>query len=211
MFKKSLIPDRVQILADIKKASQLYSKNLVGKKFLYIFNNSYIEVMFNKINFLHLTGVDTFLSAERFFDNAKKGKLSTKQFYFTSKKPYQLSKRKILHICDIATLATSECFMLENISTDKSIFKFGTTDLSFTICFGEDLDNLGNKKSNCLVPYSLRDEDCFDKASNVYSVDFILSKSNDEKLYNTIIFKNETSILSELPDDIKLLIDFDSL
>ena len=50
----------------------MYSQNLAGKTYLYVYGNEYFEVSFPIDHFLHLTGVETRLSAKDFYKNAKK-------------------------------------------------------------------------------------------------------------------------------------------
>ena len=49
--------DREKIVQEIKVAADLYRKHLVGKRFLYVFEGRYIEVLYKAANFRHLTGV----------------------------------------------------------------------------------------------------------------------------------------------------------
>ena len=81
-----------------------------------------------------------------------------------------MCKKKLGHITEIASFASSESFMLEEISTNFFTYKFGTSDLNFTLCMGEDLDSYGIKKSHCLVAQSLRDGDCFSKSNGDINV-----------------------------------------
>ena len=55
--KKELI--RKQII----EAANIYSQKLAGKKFLYVTSNYYFEILFLTDKFLHLTGVNTKLTA----------------------------------------------------------------------------------------------------------------------------------------------------
>ena len=57
--------DREKIVQEIKVAADLYRKHLVGKRFLYVFEDRYIEVLYKAANFRHLTGGDTNLSAKK--------------------------------------------------------------------------------------------------------------------------------------------------
>ena len=50
----------------------IYSQNLAGKAFLYVYGDEYFEASFPVDHFLHLTGVETKLSAKEFYENAKK-------------------------------------------------------------------------------------------------------------------------------------------
>ncbi len=186
-------------VADIKSAALSYKRNLVGRTFLYVFDNRFIEVIYKAVSFKHLTGVDSNLGARSFYKNSVKQTLSASNLSFNSDHPFSLCVRKVSHINDLANLALGECFMLEDISTNTHSYKFGTTDMEFTLLFDEDRDDLGNLRSEKYVVVSLRDEDCFDKASNVYSITHILSKPNDAKLYDTIIHKDD-NYKGKLPD-----------
>lgn len=65
-----------EIRQDIIDSASIYSQDLAGKVFLYVYGDEYFEVSFPVDNFLHLTGVETGLSAKDFYKNAKKGKLT---------------------------------------------------------------------------------------------------------------------------------------
>ena len=168
--------DRIKIVKDICFAAKLYKENLVGKTFLYIFDGRYIEVLYKASNFRHLTGVDTNLSAKQFYEYVLKNQLQASQINFNSIHPYSLCKRKIRHIKDISNLAMAESFMLEEINTKTTTYKFGTTDMNFTLCLNKEKDKDGNEKGTCYIVQSLRDEDCFPKAANVYDVTHLLNK-----------------------------------
>ena len=70
--KKELI--RKQII----EAANIYSQKLAGKKFLYVTSNYYFEILFLTDKFLHLTGVNTKLTAKDFFE-----KDASKRIYTT--------------------------------------------------------------------------------------------------------------------------------
>ena len=55
----------------ITEAEIVYFQNLAGKTFLYVCGDEYFEVSFPIDHFLHLTGVETRLSTEDFYKNAK--------------------------------------------------------------------------------------------------------------------------------------------
>lgn len=60
----------------ITEAEIVYCQNLAGKTFLYVCGDEYFEVSFPIDHFLHLTGVETRLSAKDFYNNAKKSILT---------------------------------------------------------------------------------------------------------------------------------------
>lgn len=123
------------------------------------------------------------------------------------KHPYALCKRKIKHIGQIATLAGSEGFMLEEIVTNTKTYKFGTTDLKFTLCLNKEQDDNGFEKGDCFVVESLRDEDCFLKSKTAYEVTHIFSRANDKKKYTELLYANENAALINLPDEIRNMLD----
>lgn len=69
------------IRQDIIDSAAIYSQSLAGKAFLYdVYGEDFFEVSFPVDHFLHLTGVETKLSAKDFYKNAKKAKLTNSQF-----------------------------------------------------------------------------------------------------------------------------------
>ena len=183
--------DREKIVQEIKVAADLYRKHLVGKRFLYVFEGRYIEVLYKAANFRHLTGVATNLSAKKFYSYAAKKMLQASQIFFTPQHPFSLCKRKIKHIGQIAMLA----------------YKFGTTDLNFTLCLNKEYDDKGQQKGDCFVVESLRDEDCFSKSRTAYTVTHIFSAPNDAKKYTNLLFLDENATIDGLPDEIKNMLD----
>lgn len=198
--------DRERIVEEIKLAADLYKRYLVGKRFLYVFEGRYIEVIYKAINFKHLTGVATNLSARQFYGYATKKMLQASQIYFTSKHPYVLCKRKIAHIGEVAVLAGAESFMLEEIITNTKMYKFGTTNLDFTLCLDKEVDDKGNEKGDCYVVESLRDEDCFVKSKTAYVVTHIFSRANDTKKYTELLYMDGSATMKGLPDDVKSML-----
>lgn len=197
--------DRVTLVKEITRAACLYKEKLVGKKFLYVFEGKSIEVIFKAANFMHLTGVNTPLTALHFYKYAVNGRLQANQIFFNDRHPYSLSIRKIRHLCEIASLAGSENFVLEEIGTSTFIYKFGVTDLHFSLCMFEEVGASGEK---IYVAGSLRDEDCFAKAQNVYAMNYIFVKPNNQKTkYKECLFADHSCDFNTLPEAAKGQID----
>ncbi len=192
--------DRLQIVITICNAAAVYKKNLIGRTFLCVFDNRYFEVIFRKNDFKHLTGVDSNLSATQFFKNASNRQLTTEQIFFSSLHPYYLCQRKLKHISDLSNLVFSDTFVLEDINTSTQYYKFGSTNLHFTVCFNQDpKPNPNPAIDSPYHAYSLRDEDCFKKSKNVYEVSHIFSKNNDKPFYNTLVYHDKRFEHSKLP------------
>lgn len=96
--------------------------------------------------------------------------------------------------------------MLKDITTKTEIYKYGTTDLKFSLCFNKDYDTDGVEKGSCYIAKSLRDEDCFSKSDNVFTVTHIFVKQNDEKKYSHNAYIEAGHSITELPDAIKELL-----
>lgn len=199
--------DRSRLSTEIKTAAMLYKTNLVGKTFMYVFDGRYIEVIYKAVNFKHLTGVETNLSAKRFYTYAVRGTLSGSHFYFTNTHPYSLCVRKTKHIKEVANLAGKECFLLEDIRTNTKVYKFGTTNMNFSLCMNKELDDYGQEKGPYYVVQSLRDEDCFSKCNNAFVVTHIFSRMNDSKTYTDSLYGVEKitnkEILALLDESVK--------
>ena len=204
MSKKS---DKEYIVKEICEAAKLYKANLVGKRFLYVFDGRYIEVLYKNVNFKHLTGVECNMSAADFYRNALKNRLQSPQIYFSASHPYSLCKKKIKHLCEISVLASTENFMLEEIVTNTRIYKFGTTDLNFSLCMNKEHDAYGNEKGDCYIVESLRDEDCFSRSKFAYTVTHILSKENDSASYTDLLFMDKSVTLNDIPISVLKMLD----
>lgn len=200
-------PNRAYIVQQINLAAALYRQNLVGRRFLYVFDNRYIEVLFHGQNFRHLTGVDTKMDAITFYKDAVRGRLQANKIYFSWQHPSDICLRKVQHICNIASMMTDESLMLEEVTTNTKTYAFGTTDLNFTLCLDREYDPNGKPKGECYVAQSLRDGDNMSKSKDVYVITHIFSKPNTDKKYTTLCYMDKNSSMDDLPDDIRDMID----
>lgn len=125
--KKNIIRDHIIDSADV------YSQKLAGKTFLYVYGDSYFEVSFPIDHFLHLTGVETTLSAKDFYKNAKKGKLTNTQFYFSKRHPYANAKKKLPCLKRLPELTDEMVCILKDMQTVTILYKLSVTNLEFTL------------------------------------------------------------------------------
>lgn len=110
-------------------------------------------------HFLHLTGVETQLSAKDFYKNAKKAILTSNQFYFDARHPYANAKKKLPYLKRLPELTNKMVCILKEMQTLTIIYKISVTNLEFTLGLTENIDNKGNKKNDFFLPMSLRVED----------------------------------------------------
>ena len=163
-------------------AAIVYSQNLGGKTFLYVYGDEYFEVSFPIDHFLHLTGVETRLSAKDFFKNAKKSILTNNQFYFDARHVYANAKKKLPCLKRLPELTNEMVCVLKDMETMTITYKLSVTNLEFTLDLTENIDNNGNKINDLFLPMSLRVKD-----SSV-------ERSNDGDVIDFIYFSKDASV-----------------
>ena len=193
------------IRQDIIEAAKIYSQNLAGKAFLYVYGEEYFEVCFPVENFLHLTGVETRLSAKDFYKNAKKAKLSDKQFYFDTRHPYAIAKKKLPCLKRLPELTNDMVCILKDMKTVTIVYKLSVTNLEFTLGLTENTDNEEKRINDFFLPRSLRVKDTSVERSNDGEVvDFIFAKDASIASYDTLMVEDKNKVI---PECIKHLIN----
>ena len=176
-------------------SAEIYSQNLAGKVFLYVYGEEYFEVSFPVDHFLHLTGVETRLSARDFYKNAKKTILTNNQFYFDARHPYANAKKKLPCLKRLPELTNDMVCILKDMETLRIIYKLSVTNLEFTLGLTENTDNNGNKINDYFLPMTLRVKDSsVEKSSDGEVVDFIFSRDASKSKYDDLLVedKNKT-------------------
>lgn len=203
---------KLKIRNDIILAVDKYKNHLVGRCFLYVFDNRYIEVTFKANNFKHLTGVDSNLYGKDFYNRAKKHTLTTSQFYFSKEHPYNAAKKKIKYLHRLDELTNTDIFLLEKMETDTITYKFGFTNLDFSLGLTENLkSHTCEKIDDFYLPQTFRIKDkSFDRSEQRYIVDFIFEKDDKIDKYKKITF-GDKDLVHELPEIIKDLLDLEEL
>lgn len=196
MSKKS--EKKNNIRKEIIDAAKIYSANLAGKDFLYVYGSEYFEVSFPVTHFLHLTGVETDLNAKDFYKNAKNGKLSDKQFFFDKRHPFANAKRKLTCLKRLPELTDSVVCILKDMTTLSITYKLSITNLEFTLGLTENIDRKGNKVNEFYLPMSLRVEDSsVEKSNGGDIVDFIFCKDASLEKYNKILVSDNNKTIPE--------------
>ncbi len=172
------------IRQDIIASAVVYSQDLAGKTFLFVYGEEFFEVSFPVDNFLHLTGVATKLSAHNFYKNAKKGILTNNQFYFTADHTYANAKKKLPCLKRLPELTNHMVCILKNMQTATIVYKISVSNLEFTLGLIEDM--------NYFLPRSLRVEDSsVERSGGGDIVDFIFVKDASISKYNDLLVKDE--------------------
>ena len=192
------------IRQDIIDSAAIYSQNLAGKAFLYVYGEEFFEVSFPVDHFLHLTGVETYLSAKEFYKNAKKGKITNSQFYFDERHLYANAKKKLPCLKRLPELTNDMVCILKDMQTVTIVYKLSVTNLEFTLGLTENVDDSGKKINEFFLPMSLRVEDSsVEKSKDGDIVDFIFSKDASVAKYDSILFEDKHKAI---PESIKHLI-----
>ena len=171
-------------------AAQTYSRELAGRIFLYVFGNEYFEVIFKVDRFLHLTGVNSTLSAAKFYSLAKTKKLDNGQFEFSKQHPMAIAKKKLICLNSLPLITNSLVCVVKDLQTVTYNYKLGVTNLSFTLCLTENLDLRGRKIDDKLLPRSLRIKDkAIENSSFAEFVDFIFVKNSSQTYYSQLLYE----------------------
>ena len=203
MATKSIKKNKIR--QQIIDAAKVYSKDLVGRTFLYIYGKEYIEVTFPTESFLHLTGVASTLSANDFYKYAKSGKLTVQQFYFDSRHIYANAKKKLPCLIKLPELTNSMVCILKDLKTMSIIYKLSLTNLEFTLGLIENIDSKGKKINELFLPMSLRVKDSsVEKSNDGEIVDFIFSKDASISLYDTMLVEDKNK---SIPEKLKTIIN----
>ena len=88
--------EKIELRKQIISAANVYKNNLAGKVYLYVYGDKYFEVAYMTECFKHLTGVESVLRGNSFYDNAKNATLATSQVCFSSRHPLKTAKKKIV-------------------------------------------------------------------------------------------------------------------
>ena len=97
-----------RLIKIIEKAALIYKEKMVGRHFLYVFDNKYIEVVFRERDFMHLTRVDSMLRAEQFYKDAVRGRLKADHIFFSKRHPYDLCVKKASQLLNVGKVVDSE-------------------------------------------------------------------------------------------------------
>jgi len=200
-----------QLVNRIRRAATKYKNYLVGKTFLFVYENGYIEVMFTTKAFFHLTGVNSKLSAVDFYKHAvKENGLRASEIFFDADHPFDFANLKTQCLKDLYKITVQDVLIADGVITATANYKLAVTDLKITLCLGKDTDINGNIISSRWVPYSFRVEEIDNnKLNDLYEVKFVFCKNTNSPQnvkYNEMTFGQKENLI-KLPDEIKNMID----
>lgn len=151
-----------------------------------------------------MTGVETKLSAKKFYKNAKKSILTTDQFYFNKRHIYANAKKKLPCLKRLPELTNQMVCVLKDMQTMTITYKLSITNLEFTLGLVENTDKNGYKINDYFLPMSLRVKDSsVEKSDGGAVVDFIFSKDASVGIYDIILVEDKNK---RIPKSIQHLI-----
>lgn len=181
-----------QLRKQIIAASEVYRDNLAGRVFLYVYGESCFEVVFPTDCFRHLTGVNSSISAQEFYDKAKNSTLSTGQIFYDKEHTYKGAKRKLPCLLTLPLLTNDAVCVVKDMQTVTLTYKIGVTNLNFTIGLTENLDLEGNKINDWFLPRTLRVKDkAIESSANAEFIDFIFSKDASMDKYSQMTYADK--------------------
>ena len=201
-----------EMIKRICESAKKYKDNLLNKNIMFIYINkktneiTTIETMFEKRNFLHLTGMKYNSSAKEFFSACINMKLSPKNITIRDKVFTQL-KLEILENAMSISKSAKRIGDYNNSKVNIAIEKIiGTTHYSLGF---SNLDSK-NKKLKYYYPKTLLQDNLKNNIINDNRIIAILSKNKNQNLYDEITYLSKETTLLRLKEneEINNLIDF---
>lgn len=182
-------------IVELKRCAKYYKKYLLGKRFLVLFNNAqYIEIIFSKDKFKHLTGISSKINARDFYDlcigkKNKNGKskryISPIDIYTTNKHPRILALKKFKIFDQLHKIFSEASYVLEEIESETRIYKFGLSNIQLTL-----LCQNFQQANPCLSPISLRSMSFISTSTNFFPSECSFLKKNSYMKYCIMTYPN---------------------
>jgi len=197
--------DKKTALQIIVKSAKDYELRLNNKHFLIIYQEcgytKMVSVGFRDMNFLHMTGVTTKLSAQQFYDACLNGKLSESNFEIDKQGKVQQKLDVLPYLSD---LLYHDCMIGNFINSGICIradYFVGNTKAVLSVGFrmGKEVD----------YPVTLYKEDVRKLSSPSNRVLAILVKDYKQSKYNSCVHLSKGQHLNKLLNlnDIKAVVD----
>lgn len=195
--------DEKQALSIIVKAAKNYEEKLRDKHFMVVYRNKNevcsCNVGFRDMNFLHITGVKTNLSAQQFYEACLTGKLSIRDFEIDKKGKVQ---QKLAVLPYLSELLYNNCMIgnfINNGVVIKADYFVGDTRSVISVGF--------RFRKTVDIPVTLYHEDIKKLSMPTCKVIAIFSKSYKSKTYEDCTYLAKECEISKLPNSIKEMLN----
>lgn len=201
-MKKYTVDEALNIII---AAAKEYDKKLNNKHFMIVYKAGkevkIVEVGFREMNFLHLTGITTKLSAPMFYSACISGKLSVKDISLDAKGKAQ---QKLMVLPYLSNLLYNNCMIGNFINSGiyiKADYFVGNTKAVLSVGFrlGKTVD----------FPVTLYNESVKTLARPVNKVLAIFTKEYNDSLYGNCTYLSKNQAIEDLPSEIKQRISID--
>ena len=184
-----LTAEKLDLRKQIISAAQIYKHYLAGKVFLYVYGEESFEVAYLTECFKHLTGVESTLRGNSFYNNAKNATLTTEQIGLSQRHPLRTARKKQVCLHQLPQLTTDVVCVVKDMHTVSITYKLGISNLEFTVGLTENTDAAGNRINNWLIPRTLRINDkAIESSADAQFIDMIFSKNAPDALYSTVCY-----------------------
>ena len=210
-----LTAEKLDLRKQIISAAQIYKRYLAGKVFLYVYGEESFEVAYLTECFKHLTGVESALRGNSFYNNAKNATLTTEQIGLSQRHPLRTARKKLVCLHQLPQLTPDVVCVVKDMHTVSITYKLGISNLEFTIGLTENTDSAGNRINNWLIPRTLRINDkAIESSADAQFIDMIFSKNAPDALYSAVCYADQyvpipNKILSLLDDALKTNLSVD--
>lgn len=157
-FKENV---RKQLLVAAQEYFALLNKVVTIESKDFIYQKTYF-IKFDKANFLHLTGVISYVKASDFFDKCNDSSITVDDFNYDEVKNKTNIKNKLRCLATISSSFSKELFAQEQFVKNRVVCKLATSDGSFTIGF------TGGK--NCIYPKTVLNKNRLDEKKPIIRV-----------------------------------------
>lgn len=201
-MKKYTVDEALNIII---AAAKEYDKKLNNKHFMIVYKAGkevkLVEVGFREMNFLHLTGITTKLSAPMFYSACISGKLSVKDISLDAKGKAQ---QKLMVLPYLSNLLYNNCMIGNFINSGiyiKADYFVGNTKAVLSVGFrlGKTVD----------FPVTLYNESVKTLARPVNKVLAIFTKEYNDSLYGNCTYLSKNQAIEDLSSEIKQRISID--
>jgi len=181
-----------RVVSQIIEVVKLYKREFIDKEYILISSSmadkKFFHISSKSLNFLHLTGVKTYLKPKQFYSYALSGKLETKYIYIPNKSVKGSVRRKLKSLFFLENFLNSEDLRLEEDLVKNKVFcKLATSNKKCTLGFVQN--------GEVFVPNTLLKNDMLDPNKS-YPIDIIISKQKGAHFFHEI----EKGSISQLKD-----------
>ena len=158
LFKENV---RLQLLVAAQEYFVLLTKSILIESDSFEYQKKYL-INFNKANFLHLTGVKSYLKADEFFDKCFDSSITIDDFDYDEIKNKTNIKNKLRCLTALSSFFDRELLAQEQFVKNRIVCKLATSDGSFTIGF------TGGK--HCVYPKTVLNKNRLDEAKPIIKI-----------------------------------------